>query len=491
VIAPSFVIIPLIAALAITLIARNKPRFAELVTLATTACLIVLSLSTFLVLNRQGIMLYEFSGWQIPYTISLVVDHFSVLLVSMVSLLVFAATLFSHHYMRIYGGSWNYYSLILFLTTGMNGVAFSGDLFNVFVFTEISLFASFALISFEGRAAQYEAGFKYAIMSFVTSTFILFGIGSIYSMTSTLTLMHIAYISPEAMGINVVYALFIAGFGFKAALFPFHFWLPDVHSSAPSPVSAIFSGVLIKVLGAYALIRLFFSVFDSPRFPLEVLLVMGTASMIVGAVMAIPQNDIKRMLAYSSVSQMGYILLSCGLGTPLGILGAVYHMLNHSLLKGIFFFNAGAVEKHEGTRNMDLMKGVRNPILYTTTLLGSMSISGIPPFGGFFSKLIIVMAAIRSGKFVYAFLAIAVSVITLGYYLNMVSKVFRKDTEEEMKTMVLAQPAKLAILTVTIVSLAASLLFIPGIRELTLDKIVDSIIDREAYISLFSEGMAR
>ncbi len=483
-IVPSLVILPLIAALAITLIARNTPRFSEITALITTLLLALFSLLLFPILKRQSIILYEFSGWNIPYTISLVVDDFSVLLLLLISLLSFTTILFSLQYMRPYGGSWNYYSLLLFLVTGMNGVALSGDLFNVFVFTEISLFASFALISFQGRSVQFEAAFKYAIMGFVTSTFILFGIGSIYSLASTLTLMHISYISPESPAINLVYALFIAGFGFKAALFPFHFWLPDVHSSAPSPISAMLSGVLIKVLGAYALIRLFYTVFGAPRLPLELLLIMGTVSMVLGALMAIPQNDIKRMLAYSSVSQMGYILFSFGLGSPLGILGAVYHILNHSMLKGILFFNAGAIELLEGTREMDLMKGIQDHTLYATTFIGSMSISGIPPFAGFFSKVIIVTAAIQAGRLLYAFIAIAVSVVTLGYYLSMMGKVFRKNSNGKKKA-VLPKSVKIAILVLTVFSLAASLLYVPVIREITLERVVDSIMDRDTYISLF------
>lgn len=482
------VLLPLTVGLILTLVGRKKPWWAEGITVLTTGLVLVLSILLIPVLIRTGTIVYEFSGWKMPYTVAFVLDQFSLFLVLLVSVLSFCAVLFSLGTMRQYGGTWNYYSLVLFLIAGMNNVALTGDLFNLFVFMEISLFASYALIAFQGRAEQYEAAFKYAILGFISSAFILFGVGSLYSLTSSLNMMHISSLLTASPALNLVFALFLAGFGFKAALFPFHFWLPDVHASAPSPVSALLSGVLIKVLGAYGILRLFYTVFGAPRLPLEILLVLGAITLLLGALMAVPQNDMKRMLAYSSVSSMGYILFACGLGTPLGVLGALYHMLNHSLFKGLLFFNAGAIESGEGTRQMDAMQGKSGRFLYVTTLIGSFGISGVPPFGGFFSKLLIVMASVQAGKKIYAFIAIGASILTLACYLAMLGKVFPSGLPDSHSHTRPNRPVVLSMTVLAVLSIITPIFFLPGIREATLGRVVEAIMNQEAYLALLSLG---
>ncbi|HSV30859.1 MAG TPA: proton-conducting transporter membrane subunit [Atribacteraceae bacterium] len=485
---PSLVILPLVVGLLLTLVGRKNPRFSEGAALLTTGLVVIFSILLIPGINRTGSIVYEFSGWSIPYGIAFVFDHLSAFFVLIVGVLTFCAILYSLATIRKYGGTWNYYSLIMFLVAGMNNIVLTGDLFNLFVFMEITLFASYALVAFQGRAEQFEAAFKYAIMGFISSTFILIGIGSLYNLFSTLTLMHISSLLTTTPALNLVFALFLVGFGFKAALFPFHFWLPDVHSSAPTPVSALLSGVLVKVLGAYGLLRLFYTVFGAPRLPLELLVVLGITTLLIGALMALPQQDIKRMLAYSSVSSMGYILFACGLGTPLGVLGALYHMLNHSLSKSLLFLNAGEIERAEGTRRMDLMQGKSGRFLYTTSWVGILGISGVPPFGGFFSKLIIVLAAVQAGKTIFAVIAVAASVLTLAYYLAMMGKVFPKGPPSIVNHLRSNYPITLSMTILVVLSLAAPLLFLPGVREITLERVVTTIFNREAYIALLTLG---
>ena len=187
--------------------------------------------------------------------------------------------------------------------------------------------------------------------------------------------------STPAAVVGFCAALFIMGFGLKAALVPFHAWLPDAHPSAPAPISAMLSGLLIKVSGVYALTRIFFNVFGLSRPALsQVLMILGAVSIVVAAFLALGQKDMKRMLAYSSISQVGYVVLGIGIGTPLGIAGGLFHLFNHALAKGLLFFNSGSVQQSTGTRDLDEMGGLakRMPLTAATSLVGSLSIAGVP-----------------------------------------------------------------------------------------------------------------
>jgi multicomponent Na+:H+ antiporter subunit D len=340
--------------------------------------------------------------------------------------------------MEKYTTKYRFYTLFLLLVAGMNGVIIAGDIFNLFVFLEIASVSSYALVAYGVEKEELEAAFKYLVMSSVASLFILLGIAFLYSYTSTLNMADITDILLKK-GINksVIFAgiLFISGFGLKAAFVPFHAWLPDAHPSAPAPISAALSGILIKTLGVYALMRVFYNILGTNPLFLKTLMILGTISLMVGAISALGQIDIKRMLAYSSINQIGYIILGLGLGTPLGILGAIFHLFNHSIFKCLLFLNAGSVEYATGTRNLKELGGLREkmPITANTSLIASMSISGIPPFNGFFSKLIIVLACIQKDHFVYAFWAILGSILTLAYFTKLQNYTFFGKLPQNLK----------------------------------------------------------
>ena len=232
------------------------------------------------------------------------------------------------------------------MLAGLNGVILSGDLFNLYVFLEIASICAYTLVAFGIEAEQLEASFKYAIMGALASILILLGIGLLYSYTSTLNMADMAVAlsaKPQGFLVGFVSILFLAGFGLKAALVPFHAWLPDAYSSAPTPVSAVFSGVFVKTLGIYTLSRVFFNIFGISDKLLGIFITLGIISMVVGAVLALSQSNIKRMLAYSSISQVGYIVFALGIGTPLAILGAIFHIFNHATAKSLLFFNVGSI----------------------------------------------------------------------------------------------------------------------------------------------------
>lgn len=415
---PAFIAIPLAAAFAIPLVARNRPRLADIVANGALAALAVLAFSSF---GTES--LYHMGGWATPIGIDLRLDPLASLMLMVVSVVALAAGVYSIDYMRRYTDRPRFYVLFLLLVAGMIGVVLAGDLFNLYVFMEVAAVASYGLVAFGCEQEELEASFKYAVMGSLASSFILIGIALIYGTTGTLNMTHIAsQIAEFGLGSPLAFALalLICGFSLKAALVPFHAWLPDAHPAAPAPVSALLSGVLIKVIGLYVLARLIFNVFGADDDVLGALRWLGVVSMVVGGMLAIGQWDIKRLFAYSSISQIGYVAVGFGLGTPLGIVGALYHLANHALFKSLLFLNAGAMEYAAGSRDLKQLGGLNRtlPVTAATSLVASMSIAGIPPLNGFWSKLIIVIACVETGAYGLAAVAVVVSILTLTYQLK-------------------------------------------------------------------------
>jgi multicomponent Na+:H+ antiporter subunit D len=432
---PLFVALPLAVSLLIQLVARGRPALAELLANATMLALVLM---TCYAIGDTG--LYHMGGWPTPIGIDLRLDALANLLLLAVSLVGFAVALYSVDYMRRFSARGHFYSLFLLMVTGMNGVILAGDLFNLYVFLEVAAVASYSLVAFGCAHEELEASFKYIVLGSVSSALILVAIALVYGITGTLNMAHMAgRIAETGMDapLLLAFGLFICGFSFKAALVPFHAWLPDAHPAAPAPVSAMLSGVLIKAIGIYVLARLVFNVFGVSESELGLLRWLGVLSMVVGGLLAAGQKDIKRLFAYSSISQVGFMVLGLGLGTPLGLVGALYHLVNHSMFKSLLFLNAGAVEYATGTRNLKELGGLNRalPVTGVTSLIGSMSIAGIPPFNGFWSKLIIILACVESGYYGFAATAVAVSVVTLAYQLKVQRLAFFASLPDAMQNL--------------------------------------------------------
>jgi multicomponent Na+:H+ antiporter subunit D len=489
---PYYIIIPLLAAFLISLIAGKKDNWAVILSVIAVSALLILSLFSFISMKEETIT-YSMSAWSIPYGIVLVQDALTSFILVMVSIISFTSLIFSIQYIRHLSMDWKYYSLFMLLVTGMNGVIITGDLFNLYVFMEIALFSAFALVAYGSKAEEFEAAFKYAVMGSVSSFLILAGIAVTYSATSTLTMAKVAEVLP-AVDQKVIFwigGLFIAGFGLKSAAMPFHAWLPDAHSSAPAPISSMLSGVLIKALGIYVMLRIFYNVFNAPEIFMKIFLVLGTISIIVGVFLAIGQWDMKRLLAYHSISQIGYILLGMGIATPLGILGAVFHLFNHAIFKSLLFYNAGSVEMALGTRDLRKMGNLMKllPTTSQTSLIASLSISGIPPFNGFFSKLIIIIAALQAGLPWYAVFAIIGSLLTLASFMKVQRYGFKGETVIDSSEYKIGWRMNSAMITLALLCILTSLMVVPGIQEVTLDPVVKVIADKTEYIQLVLGGM--
>jgi len=401
----------------------------------------------------------------------------------------------------------NFYALFCLMTAGMNGIVLSGDLFNIFVFLEISSISAYALVAFGVGRKELEATLKYQVLGVLASFIILFAIGFIYWKTRTLNIADIRAAFSEGHEKSfylLVQLMLLTGFGLKAAIIPFHAWLPDAHSSAPSPISAMLSGVLIKAAGIYVIIRLFFNMFEITEGMATVITTLGVISMVLGTFLAIGQWDIKRLLAYSSISQMGYVIMSVGIGmlltargiksdvAALAITGGIFHMLNHAAFKGLLFLNAGAIEYSVGTRDLREMGGLAKsmPVTSATSFVASLSISGIPPFNGFFSKLIIIIAAVMGHFYLLAALAALVSIITLAYFMKFQRYAFYNGntgkTLKEIKEV--PGPMLLSMIILAVACLLLSTLALPAIRDAVLTPATDILMDQMKY-SLQITGM--
>ena len=492
---PLFVAIPLFSAFLISLLGKRQKTVSDVLPNLATLVLSILSLCSISLVNNSGMLVYKVGGWIPPLGISMVLDSLAVFMLVIVNIIAFLVTVYSISYMEKYTHKWKFYTLFLLMLAGMNGIIITGDLFNLFVFLEIASIASYALVAYGTEHEELEAAFKYMVMGSVASSFVLLGIAILYSYTGTLNMADMSFVLLKKGLGNVglfVSVLFLMGFGLKAAIVPFHAWLPDAHPSAPAPISAMLSGVLIKVLGVYALIRILFNVIGTTPVILTILMVLGVISMCVGAFLAIGQNDMKRMLAYSSVSQIGYIVFALGIASPLAILGALFHLLNHAVFKSLLFLNSGAVEYATGTRDLNKMGGLNSsmPVTGYSSMIGSMSISGIPPLSGFWSKLIIIFAAIQSKHFVLAGIAVIVSVVTLAYYLKLQNSAFLgslKKGLENIKEVPLTM--RIAMVILALICVFGGLLLIPAINFGFLDAAVSALMTGKEYAIIVLENI--
>ncbi len=495
---PLFTAIPLGMAFINLLMAKISKKVADYIAFIATGVLAVMAVRMLF----EPVFVYKVGGWPPPWGILLVSDGLSSLLLVVINVIGFLAIIFSTKYMTTYTAKPKYYTLFLLMIAGMNGVVITGDMFNMYVFLEIASIASYALVGFGCEKEELEASFKYLILGGVASTAILFGIAFLYSMTGTLNMPDLAQ-QIEILGMNkalgFVIALFIMGFGLKASSVPFHAWLPDAHPSAPAPISAMLSGVLIKALGVYSIARIMFHIFGPEPMISSILMFLGALSMVVGVFMAVGQSDVKRMLAYHSISQMGYVTIGLGLGlnpnvdpavAALGLFGGLYHLVNHASFKSLLFLCSGSFEYRTNTRNKYEMGGLirRMPITSTTCSIASLSISGVPPFNGFWSKLIIIIAFLKAGYPLYGAIAVLVAFMTLISFVRLQKDVIFGTLPEkfrEVKEAPLLMTLPLIILAVLCLALGVAY---PFVDQAMLQAAKDTLLDKMAYMSLLTGG---
>jgi multicomponent Na+:H+ antiporter subunit D len=392
----------------------------------------------------------------------LVGDMFSVLLMGLFSFMGLIVAIYSVGYMSHDTGLTRYYALLLVMVAAMNGVVVSGDLFTLFLFYETMGLCSFILVAFRRTWEGIEAAIKYLMMSAIGSTLVLYASSFLYGITGSLNLAVMAEALATGGGepmLPVIVAMLTAGFGVKGAVVPFAAWLADAHPAAPSGISAMLSGVVIKV-GIYGIVRVNTVLFpvDLMAFDWTLLIaVFAMVTMTAGNFWALTQKDLKRMLAYSSITQIGFILFAFGTGTLFGYQTGTFYIVVHALTKGLLFLCAGAFLHTVGTRDLDALQGIgkRMPITGAFFAIGVLSLMGMPPFAGFYSKLLILFAGVDAGGIYIIFTLVAVfnALLALGYYLRMITTVWMRPPTETALTAHRASPSLLLAMGILVLAI--------------------------------------
>ena len=448
---PILAVISLFLGAFVTSLAGRRSETARnavvLVSMATSLILVLCLIKP--VLIDGEIITYWLGNWQPvegwAFGISLQVDALSLFFALIVTVAVFVSGVYSFSYMKHDDSLVNFYTLFLMLSGSVLGLVLSGDLFNIFVMIEIMTFTAVALTAFRNNyEGALEGAFKYLIVGALGSTSVLVGIAMVYSQLHTLNLAQIAALLPSHMNPVTVaaFAFLFVGFGTKAFLFPFQPLAADAHAVAPASISLMISGVLTKC-GVYGIIRLCYALYQNIDQPFVQYLVtgVGAVSMFICVTMAFNQHNFKRLLAFHSISQVGYVITVAGMGTMLGLSAGLYHAMNHTIFKGLLFLTAGAVQHATGTLDLDEMGGLSKKMPKTTILflVGAASISGLPPFNGFASKWMIYQAAFERAAdgniffLVAAVAALITSVLTLASFIKVAQSVFFGQLPESMK----------------------------------------------------------
>jgi len=419
------IILPLFSAFLISLLSLTKLKnFSGYVALGAIAISFVLILFLGPRILSGEKMSYTLGNWPSPIGISLLIDGLSYLLSLIFGLLVLLVVIYS---LGDYESK--YFSLLLIFYAGMNGVVFTRDLFNLYVFWEVLSISAYILVVFS-QPASLRASLLYLFLGSLATALFLLGIGIIYALVGVFDMDALVKEIPgvwqtQSLPLLLASAFILVSLGIKSGVFPMYAWVPEAHSLAPTPISVLLSGAVLKI-GIYIFIRLFLTLYRVEIGLEKLILHWGLVSMVFGGCLALVQKDLKRMLAYSSINQIGIILVGLGLGTKLGIQGSLYHLFNHALIKSSLFFSAGMIIDSTGKRRIKELKGQNGipSFLKFSFLMGSLAIIGVPPLNGFISKWLICKAAVEKGNLTAVVLILVFGVITAVYYLRVVRNLF-------------------------------------------------------------------
>lgn len=436
------VVIPLMAAPVAVLLRRPLPAWSLALVVSWASFAIALSL-LFQVLDG-GAISYSLGDWAAPWGIEYRVDRVSALLLVIVTTIAAVTLPFARLSVgkeipaeRIY----LFYTMFLLALTGLLGIVVTGDVFNLFVFLEISSLSTYVLISLGAKRQALTAAYRYLIMGTIGATFYVIGVGMMYMMTGTLNMADLATLMPAVIDtrtLHVALAFLTVGISLKLALFPLHLWLPNAYAYAPSMVTVFLAGTATKV-AIYVLIRIFFTVFGA-AYVLEtlpvgkVMMIAALIAMFAGSLVAIYQTDIKRMLAYSSLAQIGYIILGISFATVTGLTGGLIHIFNHALMKSALFMALGAVVYRTGSVQLNDMAGLgrRMPITMALFVAAGLSLIGVPLTVGFVSKWMLIQAALEKGWWPIAALIIASSLLAIVYVWRVIETAYFRPPPQNL-----------------------------------------------------------
>jgi multicomponent Na+:H+ antiporter subunit D len=426
------ILIPLLVGI-ILIFFKNSKRIQRVASvIATSAMLIVASYMTYIVYT-DGIQTIELGAWPAPFGIVLVADLLSSSLVTLSALLSIVCLLFAFQTFSAEREKNYFHPFFLFLMVGVNGSFLTGDLFNLFVFFEVMLIASFILISMGSKRYQLRESLKYVIINTVSSMFFITAVAYLYGVTGTLNMADLSQkvAELEQTGVvSVIAVIFLFVFGTKSAIFPLYYWLPHSYFAPPAAIAALFGGLLTKV-GVYTLMRTYTLIFPHDQLVFQILLIIGGLTMFIGVLGAVSQFDFKRILAVHIVSQVGYMIMGIGIFTPLAIAGTFYFLVHNIIVKSALFLYAGIAEKITGTSHLKQMSGLlkTHPYVGWLFFIAAFSLAGIPPLSGFFGKFALVVAGLEAGHY----FIIAVSLITGVLTLFSMLKIFMTSFWGEVK----------------------------------------------------------
>ena len=447
---PALIICVLISAFLMPGIAHFRQSFCGPFACISMALALIGSMHFARLTTQGAIYSYAAGGWEAPWGIEVLINPFSAFMLIVISSVTLIILIYSTSSLQSevpeQGIGW-YYTIFLLLVAAMMGMVVTNDLFNMYVFIEVTGISACALVLAKGTKQSTEASFKYLLLATVGSGFVLFGITLIYLITGNLNISFIAkefdvvYMQYPFL-IWTVLSFFLVGFSIKSALFPLHVWLPDAHSSAPTTSSAILSGLVVKAY-IVGLIKIYFLIFGfeilDQIFIRHMILIMASAAMIGGSMFAFVQLNLKRRLAYSSVAQIGYIFLGIGLGSVTGLTAGILHIFNHAVMKACLFLAAGAIYHQTGEKQVNHLQGIgyKMPITIGAFSIAAFSMVGLPLFSGFISKWYLANGSIDAGMPIFVGLIILSGLLNASYFLPIIWQAFFVVDEHEPKTFTL------------------------------------------------------
>jgi multicomponent Na+:H+ antiporter subunit D len=432
----------------------------------------------------RGEIRYHLGGWAPPIGIEYVLDHLSAFMATVITLvgtlgLIYSRRSILHEAPERFV---NLYALAMLLLAGLAGMIVTADLFNLFVFLEIASLSTYALTSV-GDERGPVASFRYLILGSIAGSFYVLGVGFLYFSTGSLNMADVAQRLPDLYDSRAVAAaatlIFIA-LALKMALFPLHLWLPDVYSYAPSAITGLIAPIMTKVF-AYAAIRMFLTVFQ-PHYLRDVLPVtsvigwLAAAGVLYASIMAIAQKDFRRMLAYSSISQIGYIGIGIGLANPMGLVGALLHILNHAFMKACLFLVAGGIRFRTGRWEVSRFAGLGRKMPWTMAAftISALSMIGVPPAAGFFSKWYLLLGGIGAGNWVFVATILLSTLLTAVYFFRVLEQVYAGRSEEENVSEGVCDPPASMLLPTLV--LGAGVVVLGLLNTLIVTRILEPIV---------------
>ena len=422
------ILIPLGTAIVLALLSKNV-TIQRVVSAVSTLTTYVLSIALLFIVRGDGIQVYKQGNWDPPFGICLVADLFSSAMIVIAMTIAVAALAFTFWSIDKQREKHYLYPLFQFQLMGVNGCFLTGDLFNLFVFFEIMLIASYALISLGGEKRQLEAAVKYMAINLVGSTIMVGTVVMLYGLVGTLNMADIAQriaSSPQQGTITPIAMIFLIVFGLKGALFGLWFWMPGTYSVIPAGISAYFGGILTKV-GVYCLFRVFtlMFVYDT-GYTHTIILVLAGLTMLVGVLGAAAQNNYRSILTYHISSQVGYMIMGLGIFTTASVAAGMFYIVHHILVKSALFLTSGVAEKITGSQHIKSMGGLasRYPAMAVLFLVAALSLSGFPPLSGFTAKLLLIKAGFEAGGWLN-YTIIAVSLLVSFFTLYSMSKIWQ------------------------------------------------------------------